>query len=155
MISKEKLLKFLRENPVASIGAVYKGKPINSVVLTAIDNDFTFYFVTNPETYKAKALLENPIISMTIWNKDQYQAQAMGIAKPIDSSIDPCDIFDKIINSLDNIEEFWPPVISMSNEEYIIFQIKLDWIRVFDITQMKIKGNSSLFTTYNLKNNDK
>ena len=144
-ITKDKILKFLRDNPVISISVSKNNKPMASLVLTYTEDNLTKYFACSKNSYKAKALFENPQISWNIWEHENMLIQADGFAEVVESEDIP-EVLDKIAGATNAFEEFWPPVLSITDEEYVVFRIKTKWLRAFDVSDLKITENTPPFT---------
>ena len=144
---KKQVLQFLRSYPVMNIALVLDSKPISSVVVFWVDDDFTFYFATNSDSYKRKALVENQHISFSVWDKDKMLVQADGQAGLVPMP-QADEIINKIIQSMDNIKNFWPPVVSIGEGEYIIYKIKVTWMKVLNLTNLKIREKELPFITF-------
>lgn len=71
MISnKTKLLNYLKTQHTMYL-ATYDGKPWTSTVFYAIDNDFNFYFISEPTTRHSKAIYKNKLVSSSIADSNQ------------------------------------------------------------------------------------
>ena len=71
MISnKAKLLNYLKTQHTMYL-ATYDGKPWTSTVFYAIDNDFNFYFISEPTTRHSKAIYKNKLVSSSIADSNQ------------------------------------------------------------------------------------
>lgn len=116
--------------------------PISTVLLFAVDDDFTFYFATHKNSFKAKGLNKDNRISMSIWEFNKMLVQCDGEAFEITDHDEAGEAFDKLTNSLDNLAEFWPPVLQIEGEGYIIYKVKTNWVRTLDLTDKKIISKS-------------
>lgn len=146
-ISKKQILEFLKSVAIMSIAAVGEHGPVSSVVVFAVDNDLSFYFLTKRETYKAKALLKNPKISLCVWEHRKMLVQASGSVIEVESG----DEFNKIHEQIDKashvIKNFWWPILNINKGEYVIFKIHPEWIRALDLTGKNIKEEGDPFFT--------
>lgn len=148
--TKKEVLSFLRSHPIMSIAVIGKNKkPISSIVLFTVDNDLTFYFATGSKSYKAKALIANPEISFSVWDFDSLLIQADGRATVLnkESSIDIA--LDKLTDSTSKLQEFWPPLLGIWKNDYLVFKVKLNWLRVLDHSHTHIKEKKPAFTEFN------
>lgn len=144
-ISKQHVLAFLRSVAVMSIAANGDhGRPVSSVVVFAVDNDLSFYFLTKRETYKAKALEKNPKISLSVWENNKMLVQATGSATEVDAH-DFNKIHLKINNASKVLKNFWWPILNIDKGEFVIFKIHPDWLRVLDLTGRHIKEEGDPF----------
>lgn len=116
------------------------------MLLFAIDEDFTIYFATHEDTFKAKAILEDNRVGISIWEKDVMLVQAKGVATPIEDIYHKDMALEKIVHAVDNIDSFWPPVLRIRNDsEYVVFKIKPDWVRALDLTSKTITAQVDPF----------
>ena len=148
--TKEEIVDFLRSVSVMSIAVELDGQPISSVLLFAVDDDLIIYFATRTDSFKSKALSKNQKISLSVWEHRKMLVQAKGFAEKITDSGESEIALDKIVNSAQNIENFWPPILSITGGEYEIFRLKLDWIRVLDLSDLMIKEEEMPFSEFNL-----
>lgn len=68
--NKAKLLSFLKSQHTMYL-ATYDNKPWVATVFYAIDEDFNFYFISEPTTRHSKALKKNRIVSCAIADSRQ------------------------------------------------------------------------------------
>ncbi len=130
-----------------SIAAVYQGRPLSSILLFAIDDDFTLYFATHTDSFKSKALMENPLVSLSVWSQGEMLVQADGNAQVVKDAATCDQILVKLSNSAVGIENFWPPVLRIRDSSgYTVFQIKLHWLRVLDLHSDTITAKELPFT---------
>lgn len=145
--TKQQILEFLRKYPIMNIAVVGENKPISSVLLFAIDDDFNIYFGTHEDTFKAQALLKNPKISLSVWQHDIMMVQADGVATQVTDKKVIEETIDKIINSTDNLDGFWPPVVRIKNHSsYVVFCIKLNWLKATDLENKNITDREPTHT---------
>lgn len=135
--SKKLILEFLRANPVMNIAVVDGDKPITSVVLFAVDDDFTFYFASRSNSFKTKALLKNNKISFSVWKNQDMLIQGDGTATlaPVQQGE---NLLYKLALSSTNIEDFWPPILSIVGGDYTLFMLKPTWLRSLNLKDLKI-----------------
>jgi len=143
---KSDIKKFLERISVMSIALCLKKRPISSVVLFTVDNDLSFYFITKKNTYKAKAIDENPQMSLCVWKQNDKLIQASG--NIIELAGD--DDFDKYYKRLQTINKelgniYWP-YLATKGSEAIVYKLLTKWLRVMDLTY---KGSDSPF--YNME----
>ena len=131
--TKQDILQFLKQNPVMNISVVYNGNPISSVVLFAVDNNFTFYFATKNTTYKSKALSNHPKISFSVWEHHEMLVQVDGVVNIVPDE-NSNEVIQFITNSANNVKDFWPPILHASIGEYIYYYITPNWIRAMDLS---------------------
>lgn len=146
--TKDKALKFLRENPLASIAVNGQDYPISSLVLFYTDEDFNFYFGTGKESFKAQALLKNPKLSFSVWKSELALAQGTGLAAEI---TDPTELdarMDDIVKETRNLPHFWPPLLGIWKHGYILFKVKINLLRMLDLSEEHIKEPVPKFTEF-------
>lgn len=137
-ISHTQIIEFMRSVSIMSTSTIAVDGPVNSILLFAVDDDFTIYFSTHSESRKAKALLNNPHIALSIWKYNEMLVQADGLVslvtdpKAIDAS------FDKLSMAVENIKDFWPPVVHIEGERYSIYKIKLSRLSVLPLKDLTI-----------------
>jgi uncharacterized pyridoxamine 5'-phosphate oxidase family protein len=136
-ITNEEVLAFLRSVAIASVAVIRDGKPVSSVVLFTIDDDFTIYFVARKNSYKAVGLTQQNDISLSVWEHLKLHVQIYGIAYQMDE-VDFDQTLSKIVRASMVLKDFWPPVLQIPGDEYIVYKIKPLWVRIFDLTDQTI-----------------
>lgn len=132
-----------------NIAANNQGKPLSSVVAFVVDEDFTFYFITHKNSYKAKALEQNPDISFSIWKHNEMLVQGDGVATTGNAN-DLEQVISKIASASVKIENYWPPILQMESDYYESYIIKPVWLRVLDLANKSIHPQEPLFTKIEL-----
>ena len=129
-----------------ALAATHDDKPLSTILLFAVDNDFNFYFATRSETYKAKALEKNPKVSLSIWEHKKFLIQVDGLAKKIEKEEEINSTLDLLVSATENIKDFWPPVVrSRSKGDYVVFKIKPNWLRALDLELESIAEDKTPF----------
>ena len=137
--SREEILDFLKKTSIMSAAFANENKPISTVLLFGIDDDFTIYFATHENTYKAKAIIDNPQISISVWEHKEMMIQADGKVSRVTDNDEVNEVLNKLVTSADNVADFWPPVLRIKNETpYFIGKIKLSWLRATDLVSTKV-----------------
>lgn len=139
------VINFLRSVSVMSISVNHHPKPINSIVLFAVDDDFTFYFAAHAHSHKAKALTVNPDISMSIWEHKAMLVQVCGLTELIEKQEEVDMALEKISESVNKIPDFWPPVLQLDPDNYSIFKVVPEWIRKLNLTDDSIRSSEDPF----------
>lgn len=147
-VSKTNVRDFLKSQFVMSIATFSDAKPQSSIVLYAIDYDFTMYFVTHRDSHKARALLKNNNISLSIWEHKQMLVQADGKVTELVDQKNISKVMDKIAVQASKDGSFWPPVLRFGDKEYIVFKITLQWMRALDLSNDSIVADESPFTDF-------
>jgi hypothetical protein len=149
--TKEEVLKFLRENPIMS-AAMCGGseRPVATILLFEIGDNFTVGFATKVGTYKDKALKINPLMSMAVWKNKEMEVQMSGRASEVTDETELDALLDKLALSVDRVDGFWAPVLKYSGE-YVCYKMKPDWIRVLDLSSDSISESESGFMEFNVE----
>ncbi len=145
--SKEEIHRFLRNNPVMSAAINNQGFPISTVLLFAIDDDFTIYFAARSDSYKARALGVDSKISMSVWKYREMLIQMSGVTSML-SGEELGRVLDMLAESVGVLGDFWPPILRIEGGEYQVFKVKLGWLRALDLSINLIKDDESTFTEF-------
>lgn len=148
--SKQDIVDFLRSVSVMSIALTLDNKPVSSVVIFHIDDSMDFYWTARRDSFKAKAVLSNPIISLSVWEHGRMLVQAKGEVIEITDLKEIDGVIDKLAGVVASIDNFWPPILSIEGGEYAIFKIRTNWIRALDLSDIKIKESDEIFSEYYL-----
>ena len=143
--NREEILAFLKRSPIMSLAACNDGKPVSSVVAFAIDNDFTIYFATHSDSIKAKALLANPTLSYSVWENEQMLVQGGGEARALNGP-EYDQAMNLILKAIDQLENFWPPILRITGTNYTAFAVKPTWARALDLSDPSYDGIDSPFS---------
>lgn len=138
LITHEKIIEFMRSVSIMSAAMISSDGPVNSILLFAVDNDFTMYFSTHGGSRKAKALANNPHIALSVWKYNEMLVQAEGIATQIEDPETIDTIFDKLSTAVQNIKDFWPPVVHIEGGRYSIYKVKLTRMSVLSLNNLTI-----------------
>jgi|GEM_PF-1293488 uncharacterized pyridoxamine 5'-phosphate oxidase family protein len=150
--SGKEILNFLKKTSLMSAAFVRDDdKPLSTILLFAIDDDFTLYFATLKESYKAKALEENNNISISVWSQKEMLVQANGIVEQETDAERAEIIVDKLADSAVELDDFWPPVLQIKGHEYAVYKVKFNWLHALDLTSTNLVEKNSLFTEVDLK----
>lgn len=147
---KKEVLAFLKANIIMSIAVCSNNKPISSILLYYVEDDFTFYFATHESSYKAKVLLENPAVSLSVWKFNDMLVQVDGTAQPIRDEHEKLAMVDKLAESASKEKDFWPPLLRIKGNDYIVFKITPTWMRQLDMKQNTISQTESPLTEITL-----
>ncbi|MCA9390257.1 pyridoxamine 5'-phosphate oxidase family protein [candidate division WWE3 bacterium] len=129
-----------------SIAVAHENDPISSVVIFAVDDDFKMYFTSRKDSFKAKALQNNPKISYSVWEHDQMLVQGAGTVTQItDSEVYDLSL-DKIIDAVSHLKDFWPPILRIEGDDYVVYEIVPHWLRVLDLTRKTVSEDKPPFT---------
>ncbi len=143
--SREEILAFLKHTPILSLAACNEGKPVSSVVAFAIDDDFTIYFATHSDSIKAVALRQNPILSYSVWKEDQMLVQGGGEARELQGQ-EYDQAMNSILKTIDQLENFWPPILRITGTNYTAYAVKPTWLRALDLSDPSYDGTDTPFS---------
>jgi nitroimidazol reductase NimA-like FMN-containing flavoprotein (pyridoxamine 5'-phosphate oxidase superfamily) len=143
--NREEILAFLKGMPILSLSACKEGKPVASIVVFAIDDDFTIYFASHGDSIKAEALRQNPTLAYSVWKQDTMLVQGGGEARELKDE-EYSRAMNKILKAMENIENFWPPILRITGENYTAFAVKPAWIRALDLSQPSYDGAERPFS---------
>lgn len=146
-LTKDDVVRFLRKVNILSAALVGENGPISTPLLFAVDDDLShLYVATHRDTFKARALMSVPKISASIWEFDQMMIQLDGTTEEIKDQVEIDATLDKLVESLGRLESFWPPVLRITGDGYIVFKIIPTWIRALDLTSKTIHAGDTPFT---------
>ena len=146
---KERVLAFFRSYPIMTIAVAKDNLPSSSVVAFHVEDDLTCYFVTQKKSFKANILLANDKLSFSVWKLDEMLVQADAKARLLPTD-EAAPFLEKIAKSVSVLENFWPPLAQISDDEYVVFAIKPYWMRVLDLKVKTIKVQNLPFTDVSL-----
>jgi len=132
---RKEILAFLRENFIMSAAVSENDKPSATILLYHVDDEFNFYFATHTNTYKTRKLLNNPAISLCVWQHNQMLIQVDGTASEVSDPSQKLAIIDKLAESAAKGPDFWPPLLRIGGEAYIVFKVTPHWLRKLDLKQ--------------------
>jgi len=145
--TKSEILQFLRKVSIMAAAFVQEGnKPLSTILLFAIDDDFSLYFATLANSHKAQAIKENNQISLSVWQEKEILVQANGQVEQVADAVVAEEIVEKLASSAAGLDDFWPPVLQIKGHDYAVFKVKLTWLHALDLTSKSLVENESLFT---------
>lgn len=152
--TKDEVLKFLKENPIMS-AAMCGGsdRPVSTVLLFAVDDNFAIYFATRGGTYKDKALSINPMMSVSVWKHKEMEVQMSGKAAKVTDPKEIDDHLDRLVDAIEMIDDFWAPILRMKGD-YVFYRFKPDWVRVLDLSSDSLSESESGFTEFVVDHNE-
>lgn len=146
-ISKAQVVDFLRSVAIMSLAACQDNVPLATVLLFAVDDNLTFYFVTRSHSHKAEAIRNNPKVSLAVWEHQKMLVQVDGEAEQIINETEANQALEKVVQATNSIQDFWPPVLNIdTQDEYAIFKITPRWVRALSLTSKTIHASESPFT---------
>jgi general stress protein 26 len=144
--TKEDILRFWKSHPIASIAVNGEEFPISSVVLTYMNDELEFYFGTGIDSHKAKALLKNEKVSFSNWVKGEAIVQGTATAIAMRERELMEGIVERIVDAMEGMEDFWPPLLNMWKNDYIIFKLTPNFMRVIDLHNPAMKKSEGMIT---------
>jgi len=143
-LSKSLAQKMLHRIPFMTLGLSEKktGKPHVATMLFAIDKDWNISFATHEHSLKFLLLSQNPLVSMCMHEIEKVYFQMSGRATRITDSRRIKKILDEISYKAASVEGFWPPALAISGKDYVFFQVKPDWIRAMDISNLPLRSDT-------------
>lgn len=144
-MDKKQVLEFLRSVSVMSLAVNGEKGPISTILLFAVDDDFTFYFATHKNSFKASALLKDNRVGLSVWSFNQMLIQGDGVATMISDQESIDNTLGKLSDSVARLGDFWPPVLRITGGDYAVFKIEVNWLRKLDLSDNKIHGSNEQF----------
>ncbi|MBT4124271.1 MAG: pyridoxamine 5'-phosphate oxidase family protein [Candidatus Pacebacteria bacterium] len=149
--SKQEILSFLQKTSLMSVALCQKdNKPLSTILLFALDDDFTLYFATISSSYKAKAIENNKNISFSVWKPEEMLVQANGVVDQITDQKAAEEVVDKIAEAAASLDDFWPPVLQIKGHDYSVYKVKINWLHALDLSSKNLVEKTSLFTEVEL-----
>lgn len=142
---KSDVLAFLRQNFIMSVAVSEGDKPSSSILLYYVDDDLNFHFATHKDSHKARKLIKNPNISLSVWKHGEMLVQVDGRATEIIDLQDKLAIVDFLAEATIKGDNFWPPLLRIKGDNYAVFKIKPTWMRKLDLVQDTISQVDSPF----------
>ncbi len=147
MITKQAAVSFLQDVNILTAAIVGPKGPISTPLLFAVEDDLSkLYIATRRDTYKAQALLQDPRFSASIWAFNQMCIQLDGTAQEVEDPSEIARVFDMLTASVGRLKEFWPPLLRVEGDSYIIFAITPTWARSLDLSSSTIMSGDNPFT---------
>lgn len=151
MITKQAAVSFLKDVNILTAAIVGSRGPISTPLLFAVEDDLScLYIATHKDSYKSQALLQDPRFSASVWAFDRMSIQLDGTAKEVVEPSEIARIFDMLTASVGRLKEFWPPLLRVEGDSYIIFAINPSWVRSLDLSSSTILSGDNPFTEIEL-----
>lgn len=145
-ISKSAVKEFLQINFVAELATTDGTKPTCSPVIYVIDDDLNFYFVTNTDSYKAQNIINNPNVSMTVWEFSKMSVQMDGVATEVKDE----DKIEWVVNAFGDAAtkdpNFWAPIFRIKRSDYVAFKVTPNWLRALDLSHDTVRSKLTPYT---------
>ncbi len=140
------ILKLMRETSLMSLAvADSSGQPQSHMMLFAIDEDFTLYFTTTKNSGKHKAMQSNNKVGISVLCTDVALVQITAEVFEIENEAAMTAI-EKLAESATELPNFWPPLLRLVKENYVVFKVIPKSIRALDLTDNTITSAQPLFT---------
>ena len=145
-ITKQAIISFLRQVNILTLALTGERGPISSPLLFAVEDDLShFYIATHRDSFKSSALQNNPRFSFSVWQFGKMLIQVDGIATEVKDEAATSSILDQLAKAASNLAGFWPPVLRIEGEGYIVFQLKPTWMRALDLSSNTILAGDNPF----------
>ena len=141
--TKKLALKFLKDHKSAVVATASRsGEPQASTVFYAIDDDFTFNFITDNKSRKFKNLKENPHVAIVVGTGEDVRTIQCGGHADIINYLRDTDKAEKIIKKVyanSNLHGTPPalPVLINPNVELAVFTVKPEWMAMLNLEYEK------------------
>ncbi len=133
---KKMVLKFLLSQPFISLStATPTGEPHDSVMLFAVDDDFTISCATHEESYKAQLMAANMVVAGSTFEIGNAYVQFHGTATRIKSQAKILKVLDQLAKKADQANNFAPPIYKFPGENFVMFSIKPNWLRYMSLAE--------------------
>lgn len=145
MTDKDEVLSFLKKMSIMSIALNGERGPISSPMLFVVDEDFCIYFATRKGSHKAEALLKDTRIGISVWKHEEMSIQYDGEAAPVTDMIVLEKKLDELAEAAAREGDFWPPVLRITETDYIMYKVTPRWVRKLDLKNAAIHANNKMF----------
>ena len=142
---ESEVLEHLRRTAIMALSTIDDCFPQVAYVLFTADAEFNFYFATRPSTAKVKSINKNNRVSLTTGIARPFNVQASGLAEVVSDQDESARILNDLAKVGAGIDNFWPPLLHMGDEEYLVYRVKTDWVRVLDLRSSIINEPKSIF----------
>jgi len=154
-LSREVIFNFLKERHLMTAAFCSDDKqPHTAVLLYLIDKDFNIFFVTHADSRKIKTLIVNDSIAISVWEKNIMSVQVEGEVIIHDDEAMKEKVIGDMVENTPDLDDVWPPVLSIRGAEYVIGQIKPKFVIALDVSDSKINEYERPFTKINFESND-
>ena len=137
-----KIMGYVERNPAAVLSTVGEDGPHGAVVYVIPASHGTLCFVTKNQTKKYANIVNQPSISLTIFNENESTTlQASGRAFVADNSQGLKEIvMEKMTKAHATMSDWLPPVSKIQNGEYVVIGIELASARLADYSSIDVGG---------------
>lgn len=151
--SSDRARKFIQDHPIGVVATADKsGKPHAAAVYFVLGEDLDIYFVTKEQTTKYKNIVENPHVSIVMYDaENQATLQAQGRTEQVKDIAKFMRLFAKILDvSADTSDSDRPPVSKLFAGDYFMFRIEPEEIRIAEYLKPDKGDMTNLFETIKL-----
>src|SRR5262249_53886886 len=130
---KQKTLEFLKSHPLAVLSTISSDGSVDAAVIYAIvTDDLHFFFITKPDTKKAKNIVSNPQAALTIADQSlQTTVQVKGTIHDMQQATNYTQLFLNVAESISSLGT--PPLSKLkSSTEYVLYKFTTQWMRYAD-----------------------
>ena len=145
-ISKEEVISFLKANFVGDMSTTNGDKPTCSPIVYVVDDELSFYFVTNRDSYKAKNIISNPNVCLSVWRFSEMSVQLDGTAEEVTEEAKKEWVVEAFGEAATQDPNFWAPIFRIKRGDYAVFKIKPTWLRVLDLTHNTVRAKLTPYT---------
>lgn len=124
-------------------------QPQSHLMLFAIDNDFTLYFVTTNTSNKYRALQKNNKVGASIFSNKEMLIQIQGVVTELFDQ-DFTQTLEKLADATTSLPHFWNPLLQISNSNYSTFKLTPKSVRILDLSSDTIIHPTSPYTNINV-----
>ena len=133
-ISKQEVLKFLKEKELAVVSTVSAAsKPESATVIYFIDDEFNFYFITRRNTRKFENLQLNKNVALVVGTELMpITVQIEGTAELITGEKGEALVTE--IAKRPQIQSlYFGPFLELKGIDFAAFKVKINWLRWLSI----------------------
>ena len=127
MIQKEELHTFLQKYSIATLASINKkGVPEMAAIYFYTRADFVLYFVTKSKTRKLANIVQNPIVTLLIYNKKSLTSiEINGKAEVVTDTIEFAQVIEKFesVFKLQKIKDGSPPISQIKAGNYVACKV--------------------------------
>lgn len=148
--TKSEIKAFLENVNILTLAAVGERGPISSPLLFTVDDQLNFFFATHRDSFKSQAILNHPKVGLSIWQFDNILIQVDASCTVVTDTDQLQIILTQLATAVTRINHFWPPVLQISGDEYIVFRACPTWLRVLDLSNQSILSGDTPFMEISL-----
>ena len=124
---KSGALTFLRENKVAVLSTTTNNEPHAAAIYYIIDDEFKLYFVTDPESRKAKDIKSNSKVAIVVGAGPEIST-IQGGGEAIEDVPKTVEILNEISAKLNPNESHHWPIMKLNHKSLVCFRVEFSWL---------------------------